>query len=84
MKRLVHNLKSMCSACRWLLKGGLMITCALLLGSILLMARAGGWTLDTYYLIRSADSMREIAAVVLFLTVIGSAWWEERYRKTAT
>lgn len=82
MKKVVSNLKRMCSECRWLLKGGLMITCALLLGSIILTLWAGGWSLDTYYIHRCADTMREMAPAILFLTVFGSAWWEERHRKS--
>ncbi len=82
MKKIISNLKKMCPASRWLLKGGLMVACSLLLGSIILACWAGAWSLDTYYIHRCADTMREFAPVILFLTVFGSAWWEERYRKT--
>lgn len=84
MRNVAKNLKRMSPACRWLLKGGLMLTSALLFCSIVLSAYAGSWSLDTYYLHRCADTMREMAPVILFITVFGSAWWEERYRKTGT
>ncbi len=81
MKLVIKRLRAMCPESAALLKGGLMVASTLVFCSIILLFFGGTWSLHTHYILSCSAYLRELAPAILFITVFGSAWWEERKQK---
>jgi len=81
MKTVWKRLREMGEATYTILRGGLLVSCALLVCSLTLTLTAGPLTFDTYYIHAVANAMRDMAPGILFIAVVGSACVESRTQK---
>lgn len=77
----LQRLKDMGMASYTILRGGLLVTCTLLLCSLAMTLAAGPKNFDTYYMHAVAQTMREMAPGILLITVTFSAWCESNAKR---
>jgi len=78
IKTVWGRLREMSAASYTILRGGLLVACALLICSLGIVLAVGPICFDTYYFHETARVMREMAPGILFVSVIGSAFGEAR------
>lgn len=83
MKRVFHRLRQISPPARSILKGGLMVSCTLLLSTVLFLLKAFPLSEHTYGLLQYALQLKDCTFTVLFITIFGSAFIEEQYIKVS-
>ncbi len=81
MKILMGNLREIGELPKSFLRGGLMITGALLLGALLLSVSIGAPTFATYHIAKTAKAMQDMAPGILLIMVIVSAFSESMAKR---
>jgi hypothetical protein len=79
--KITNRIAAMNTVSQSILRGGLMIAVTLLICSALYLLLADPLNADTYELYKLSDTLREIAPVALFLTVIPAVWLETQKEK---
>ncbi len=82
MKIIKEHLKNISPDAMKILQGGLKVTVTFLFASLILGILAQPHTMNTYYMYRAAETMRDMAPISLFICVIGSAMVEEQVLKS--
>lgn len=77
IKKILKRASAMGPSAGKMLRRGLIISCILLVCSIITLIFAGSYTPATYYLYQFADSLFRLPITVLLLAVIGSAVIED-------
>ena len=81
MKTIWKRLREMGEASHTILRGGLMVSCVLLICSLTLTLAAGPKSFDTYYIHAVAQAMRDMSPGMLFIAVIASSVAEVQAKK---
>ena len=76
MKLVLNRLRESNPVTRSFLRGGLMVTCALLFGALILLWHVGAPTLENLYIWELATAMREMGPGILFIVSLGAVFSE--------
>lgn len=77
MKRILSRASKMCPSAALMLKRAAIISCVILLCSLIVLFVAGGHTPQTHYLYIFAEKLYRLPAAALFIAVLGSAIIED-------
>ena len=77
--RLIRALRGISAGTAALLAAGLLVSDLLLFSAVILLLRAGGFSIHTYPVYILAHQLEQAELGVLFSTTVLSALWQERF-----